>query len=113
MQTTADGLLARSYCISSSKTYGPRLFPSHSEPVLPTVLARDDNIPRTADEEIEQIMKRFANCKNEAPGPNGIPEEEVNILLQETPEVFRHMDWIGQDGRYPPDWKILNLVLIL
>lgn len=92
------------------------LFPTHKEAAW--VENQDRNYPiemtkerRLTDEELVNIAKGLS--LNKAPGPDGIPNEVLRILIKKYPGKFRRTLQQCIDDCYFPDiWKKQKLVLL-
>lgn len=88
------------------------LFPT-SPPPLPLVIPAGPDFPihRVNKAEIDHVRRKLA--KTVAPGPDGIPNLAVRILVRNHPETFARMvGKILESGVFPLEWKTANLALI-
>jgi len=89
------------------------LFPQHEETGWSDEedVTVDSTEPEVTDSELIEAVRRLK--RNKAPGPDGIPNEVIKILVKKYTGVFRRvMQGCMQRACFPDCWKRQKLVLI-
>lgn len=106
--------LPRETCPRRLETVVAKLFPQHEKSSWAdehNLLRVDSTEPETTNDELIEAVSRLKSKK--APGPDGIPNVVMKLLVKKYPDVFREvLSECMREAHFPEIWKRQKLVLI-